>query len=271
VNINDTHINIPKIFFLYGNYKKTFGAFCDFIIEKFRKKFQLSAGDIDIFYMSVAECVGTVNSQCDLFGTKISFFCLRNIEDNHEGKLSPFFGTPNNIFILESGDYMKCKKITENFAKNPNIISIPSFKNDITLNSFCKMLLPKLSATMYREIIRIINETDEDLSSLFKKISLLTENQGEEILKEYATFKQHSFLYDFDLIPLVRYLSKLSIKEKLGGKKQNFPNTDLLKKNLIEKLITAEIKQKTVAAFPKCYIYRTVSQQCDGELPIGRR
>jgi hypothetical protein len=258
-NINDGHINIPKVFYLYGNCKRTFGIFCDFIIGKFKNKFSISSDNTEIFNVPISECVGAVNSQCDLFGTKINFFCVRNIEDNHEGKLAALFGTANNIFILESGDYLKSKKITENFLKNPNVLSLPSFNNDITFNSLCKMLLPKLSFAVRGEIVRIINDTDEDLSSLFKKISLLTEDQNEDILKDYTAFKRQTFLHDFDFIPLARYLLKMSIKEKISGKKQTFPNTNLSKKNLVEKLLRAEIKQKTVIAFPKSYIYRIVS------------
>jgi hypothetical protein len=185
---------------------------------------------------------------------------VRNAEDNHEGKLSALFGTPNNIFIAESGDYLKSKKVTESFLKNPGVLCVPSFKNDITFNSLCKMLLPKLSSVVRGEIVRIINDTDEDLSSLFKKISLLTEDQNEDILKEYTVFKQQSFLHDFDFIPLARYLLKMSIKEKIGVKKQTFPNTNLSKKNLVEELLKAEIKQKTVTAFSKSYIHRLVSR-----------
>ncbi|MDR1561079.1 MAG: hypothetical protein LBS23_01855 [Holosporaceae bacterium] len=253
-NINDNHINSGKIFYLYGNYKKTFGVFCDFLREKFRNKFAFSFENIEVFHVSVAECIKTINSQCDLFGNKISFFCIRNIEDNHMDKLTPLFHSKNNIFILESGDYGKSKKATEHFTKSADVYAVASFRNDITMASLCRLMLPSISSSMCHEIIKIINDTDEDLSSLFKKISLLFEGQNSEFLKEYTTYKQ-SFLQDMDFIPLVRYLMKLAIKEKISHKKQTFLQLNLSKKDTLKKLIKAEINQKIGTPLTKNFLY----------------
>jgi rubrerythrin len=253
-NINDNHIKAESIFYLYGNCKRTFGVFCDFILEKLKNKFSISMNDVEIFYVSASECVKIVNSQCDLFGTKISFFCVKNVEDGHADKLLQIFGNKNNVFVLESGDYIKSKSVTENFTKNANIYAVASFKNDITMLSLCKMLLPSVPSSVHREIVQIMNETDEDFTSLFKKISLLLNEQDSKLLKEYVTYRR-SFLQDLDFIPLTRYLLRLSLKEKLGGKKQDFLKLDLSKKDAIETLIKAEIGQKISTPLPKSVIY----------------
>jgi hypothetical protein len=228
--------------------------FCDFLVEKFKNKFGRDSENIEIFHVNVSECINIVNSQCDLFGTNVGFFCVRNVEDSHQDKLTPLFGTANNIFVLESGDYMKSKKITEHFTKSNDIYAVASFKNDITLLSLCKMILPTTPTQLHREVIKVINDTDEELGSLFRKISLLLEGENKELLKEYTTYKQ-SFLQDMDFIPFVRYLLRLAIKEKIYEKKQTFLDLNLSKNNSIETLIKAEIIQKFLANFSKNYIF----------------
>ena len=256
-NIKASHIVADRVFYLYGNYKKTFFLFSDFVREKLIENGH-PHNMINVSFCSISECAKIINSQCDLFGTKVNVFCIRNIEDNHLDKLTVLFRDRNNIFVLESGDYGKSKKITETFTKNSNIYAVASFKSDITLISLCKMMLPNISPSVYREIIGTINDTDEDLGSFFKKTSLLLDGGSENLLSDYVTYKK-SFMDDIEFIPLVRYLLRLTIKEKLGGKSQSFLNMNLSKKNLIESLLKAEIEQKSGLNFPKSYIYNLCS------------
>lgn len=251
-------ISFNEVFYLYGNYKKTFYLFCNFIIEKYKEKISHPEENISVFFCSINECVKIINSQCSLFDTKVNFFCIKNIEDSHLEKLYELFKVKNNIFILESGDYGKSKKITDTFSKSTEVFAIASFKNDITLMSLCKFILPQISATIYREIIDIINNTDEDLHSLFMKISFLIDGNDASLLKEYTTNKK-SFIEDMDFIPLLRYMLRLSIKEKINGKKHNFFNLNLNGKNIIETLLNAEIKYKSSFNLPKSYLYHTCS------------
>ncbi|MBR1734702.1 MAG: hypothetical protein IJ730_04560 [Alphaproteobacteria bacterium] len=241
-NINDTHLKIGSVFFLYGNFKRTFDVFCDFISEKIKYKYYEAS--LTVNFCSINECEKIINNQCDLFGNNINIFCIKNIEDNHIEKLSHFFTSINCIFILESGDYKKSKSITDNFTRDKNIYAVPSFKNDSTIISLCKLFLPQKNAIpLYQDIVKIINNTDEELISLFKKISLLISSGDEKLLKEYITYK-NSFTQNLDFIPFARYLMKLALKEKIFEKKQTFVSNDLSKKSVIEKLLQAEINQK---------------------------
>ncbi len=242
-NIDDSHINAGSTFFLYGNFKRSFEVFCDFVAEK--SKYKFDSAEISVNWCSVNECEKIISNQCDLFGNNLNIFCIRNIEDSHFDKLSAFFKSVSSIFILESGDYRKSKTITEHFTRDKNIYAIPSFKNDATLMSLCKLLIPEVaSQSIHREIVKIINDTDEGLISLFKKISLLLVSENEKLLQEYITYKS-SFLQNMEFIPFARYLMKLSIKEKIFDKKQDVLSPiDLSKKFMLEKLLQAEINQK---------------------------
>jgi len=256
-NITNNHIEPGKVFYLYGNYKKSFDVFCDFVVEKFRSKFKYPLENLNTFHVSVSECTKIMNSQCDLFGTQTRFFCIRNIEDNHIDRLTELFRNSNDIFILNSGDYRKTKKITDFFLKHDFFNAIASFKNDLTLMSLCKMMLPSMSCTIYSEIVKIINDTDEELFSLFRKISLLLSEENLESLKEYTTYKE-SFLESLDPISLIRYLLRLSIKEKIYDKKQDVIKFNLSKENVIEHFLKSEIYQKTGVNLEKCYILKNV-------------
>ncbi len=241
-NINESNFNVGSVFFLYGNFKRSFDVFCDFLTEKLKTKFY--GAELNVNYCSVVECTKIINAQCDLFGNNLNLFCIRNVEDNHLDKLTPLFSSVNSIFVLESGDYRKSKSITDYFTKNRDAYAVASFKNDATLMSLCKLILPiDTSTTICREIVRIINDTDEGLISLFKKISLLLVSQDEKLLQDYITYKT-SFLQNMDFIPLARYLAKLALKAKVFDKKQEFVKTDLSQKHVIEKLLKAEINQK---------------------------
>ena len=110
-NLTEKHFQPGRVFYLYGNYKKTFGVFCDFAITALNKNFP----NVDVHFYSVNECLKTINEQCDLFGTNISCFCIRNVEDNHLEKIKPYLGNTDKIFLLESGDYPKSKKISDFF------------------------------------------------------------------------------------------------------------------------------------------------------------
>jgi hypothetical protein len=58
-----------------------------------------------------------------------------------------------------------------------------------------------------------------------------------------------------DFIPLLRFMLKLAIKEKITGKSQDTIKLELSKNNIIEYFLNAEIKQKTGFNFSKSYLY----------------
>lgn len=241
-SINESHFKTGSVFFLFGNFKRSFDVFCDFATEKVKN--MLPGSDVIVNYVPISECSKIISNQCDLFGTTIHIFCIRNIEDSHLEKLTSLFKeSSNNIFILESGDFRKSKSITDRFSKDSSIYALASFKNDLTIKSLCKLFLPKVPAKFYGDITKIINETDEGLVSLFKKMSLLFDSGNEKLLQEYVTYKT-SFLQNMDFIPLARYLMKSAIKEKILDKKQPFAPINLSEKCIIGRLLRAEINQK---------------------------
>ena len=248
-NINEKHFQPGRVFYLYGNYKKTFGAFCDFAITALRNNFS----DVNVHFCTVSECLKDISEQCDLFGTSISCFCIRNAEDNHMEKIKPYLGNADKLFILESGDYGKSKKITDFFVNDRNFCAVASFKNNLTLQSIIKMIMPNVSVVAVNKISDIINNTDEDLLSLLKKISLLCENNDIANLQEYATYKQ-SFWEGLDFIPLVRLLLQSAIKQKVFDK--SFGDVHIgTRKDDIEFLLNAELKQKYETELTKSYLY----------------
>ncbi|MDR1561310.1 MAG: hypothetical protein LBS23_03070 [Holosporaceae bacterium] len=248
-NINEKHITANQVFYLYGNYKGAFGTFCDFIKEELRKK-SLS---LEMHFCSLNECSDIINGQCDLFEKKINCLCIRNLEDKHLEKLSAFLNSENNVFILESGDYGKSKKITDYFLQDKETIAIASFKNDVTLYSLSKLILPNLPQSLYDKIIKIINETDEELLSIFKKISLLLEDDSND-LKEYVAHKKH-FLSQLEFIPLIRYLLQSIIKTIIMDKNSNSPKTNSSNAKTLSFLLNAEIRQKLGCKIDKSRIY----------------
>lgn len=238
------NIKEGQIFFLYGNYKKAFDLFCDFVISKLKEKRM----NVQVKNCTIAEYEKNQGfSQCDLFESKLTCYCIRGIEDKHLEKIQNF-SRENNVFILESGDFFKSKKVTEALTKNPNILAIASFNNNLTFNSICNMILPKLPSVIYNEIVKIINETDEGLISLFKKLSLLLDENNLEDLKHYIKSKQ-SFLDDFEEIPLIRFALQAAIKENIFCKDQSY--TGLKLKQKIHFLMDSEIKQKSEYPFNK--------------------
>lgn len=250
--INENNFNVGSVFFLYGNFKRSFDVFCDFLTEKLKTKFD--GTELTVNYCSVAECAKIISAQCDLFENNLNLFCIRGVEDNHLDKLTPLFSSVSSIFVLESGDYRKSKSITDYFIKSRDAYAIASFKNDATLMSLCKLLLPTdTPAAIYREIVKIINDTDEGLISLFKKISLLLISQDEKLLQDYMTYKT-SFLQNMDFIPLARYLAKLVVREKVFDKKQEVVHANLSQKHIIEKLLKAEINQKIGTPLTKSFL-----------------
>ena len=255
-NINEKNIKPNSVFFIYGNNKKTFAMFCDFIIEKLKMNF----ADVNAHYVSVSDCIKIAENQCDLFGTKINCFCIKGVEDSHKEKLKPLLGTENNCFILDTGDYAKSKKISEEFQKDPIISALPSFKNDMTLMSLCKMILPSVSTNLCNEIVKIINNTDESYSSFFKKISLLADcDDNFSLLHEYYTYKSF-FLNDTEIIPLVRLLQQAVIKEKVLARSQSYLGFNLSGKKLMKNLLDAELDQKNNIQISKSYIYNEIGQ-----------
>jgi len=251
-NINSSYIRIGSVFFLYGNYKKAFDVFCAFIQDELRKK----SIDFNRHFCSVNECADIINNQCDLFGTQIDCFFIRNVEDNHQEKISKFFNLPNVFFVLESGNYGKCKKITD-FLLKSNALCIPSFNNELTMHSLCKMFFPKASQSICNEVVKIINNTDEELCSLFKKISLLIDQEDSETaledLRNYYTYKQ-SFLSSLEFIPLIRVISQSLIKEKIL-KTPNFTKINITNKDALHSLLEMELKQKLGYDLSRSCIY----------------
>ncbi|MBE6447358.1 MAG: hypothetical protein E7015_02605 [Alphaproteobacteria bacterium] len=188
--------------------------------------------------------------QDDLFDNDIKCFCMRNVEDKHL-ELVLGLNHSNNIFILESGDYFKSKKITSELQKDQKFYAIASFNNDITLMSICKMLLPQQSQQIHNEIIKIIKVTDEGLVSLFRKISLLLDENAFQNLKNYITYKR-SFIDELELIPLVRYALQAAIKEEVFHQDQSYTKMNL--KNKIHFLMNVERRQKRMYMLNRNYV-----------------
>lgn len=246
-DINDKSFSPGKVFFLYGNYKNTFNTFCDTALCSLRGKY-----DVSSYFCTVTECNKIADNQCDLFGENVTCFCIRNVEDNHLDKLSPYLGNPDKVFILESGDYGKSKKITEHFTKSKDCLAVASFKNNMTLLSLIKMIVPNVSPQVANQILNIINNTDEELNSLLKKISLMCEDQMD--LQKYTTHKQ-CFWDGLDFIPLVRMLIQSAIKFKTTGK--GFGDLRLGNSSGdMEFLIQAELKRKFENQLTKSYLYQ---------------
>lgn len=246
------NIKEGQVFFLYGNYKKSFDLFCDFVTSRLKEK----RSNVQVKHCSLAEYEKIQSfSQCDLFEDKLTCYCINGIEDKHIEKVQNF-SRENNVFILRSGDFFKSKKVTEMLIKSPDILALASFNNNMTFLSLCNMILPKLPPIIYNEIIKIINETDESLISLFKKLSLLLEEDNLENLKNYIKRKQ-SFMDDLDEIPLIRFSLQAAIKENIFGKDQSY--TGLKLKQKIHFLMDAEIKQKSEYPFNKNYLLKNLA------------
>ncbi len=244
--------NIPRyldkrIFFLYGNYKLTFDVFTEYIINKFREK----KLNLEIYKYSITEYSKLrKSSQNNLFNDVIRCYCLKDLEDKHLNiiKILP---KEQDIFILESGEFLKSKQITEFAQKDEEIVSIASFYNDLTLLSLCQLLIPQKSSTIYDEIINIIKETDECLLSLFRKLSLLLEDNNQQDLINYVKHKK-SFLNELDFIPIVRYALQAALKENIFHQNQNYTKMNL--SNKIHFLLDAERKQKSLYPLSKSYL-----------------
>ncbi len=229
----NAQIEVGSVFYLYGNCKRTFEVFCNFVASKLK--------NVRLYYCTMAEYEKSCNlSQNDLFDNRICCYCIRGVEDKHTAQIEQL-PCSNNIFILESGNYAKSKKITDTLVKSRNIQAIASFDNNLTYASLCNLIIPKLSPDIYAEIVRIIGETDENLLSLFKKISLLIDRGNAVDLREYISYKR-SFLDDVDFIALTRYALQTSIKQNIL--QQKYGDTHFNLQNKIHFLLDAEIKQK---------------------------
>jgi len=229
--------------FLYGNFKRTFNAFCDFVFDKL--------GECERHFCTVTEALKIANSQCDLFDSRTICLCIQNVEDNHLTKLQSILYEPQYVFIMNSGDYMKSKKVTQYFTDDPKSLALPSFKNDLTLSSFCRMMLPGQTTQLYAQLIDLINKTDEDLSSLFRKMQLLLDVNS-QLLNEYVTYKQ-SFLSDLAPIGLIRYLLQVVIRSKYMSKTTG-GETSKITATAINDLIDCETQIKFGNDIPKSFI-----------------
>ena len=157
---------------------------------------------------------------------------------------------------MESGDYFKSKKATNELTNDPNILALASFNNNMTFTSVCNMILPKLPSVIYNEIVKIINETDEELTSLFQKLSLLLEDNSLENLNNYAKDKK-SFLDDLEDISFIRFSLQAAIKENIFHQDQSYTKLNL--KDKIHFLMDAEIKQKSDYPLNKNYLLKNLS------------
>jgi hypothetical protein len=247
-SINPGNIRAGSIFYLYGNYKKTFEVFCNFVQNELQSK----ANTVNVYSCTVAECSKIMNGQCVLFGGGINCFCIRNVEDSHLEKVSNFFSDENSVFILESGNYSRSKKVTDFFISSRSF-AIASFNNELTLRSLTKMFFPSAPQIICDEIVKIISRTDDGLYSIFKKFSLLLEDCDPNDLKEYSTHRQ-SFLSGLDIIPLIRLLLQTAIKERIA-KSSNFSQINITSKDAIYHLLNAELLQKSGVEICRGYIY----------------
>jgi hypothetical protein len=242
-DIISDRVNVGSIFYLYGNYKKTFEIFCDFVQAELRRKNTEPRANL----CSVAECLKLIDGQCDLFEASVDCFCIRNVEDSHLEKMDKIFSENRSVFVLESGHYLKSKKITDYFLKS-KALAIASFDNEITKRSLAKMLFPNASALDQALIAKIISNSSEELYSLVKKISILLDCGNLSDLENSETIKR-SFLSGLDLIPLIRFLMQSSIKEKISSFSAD--------KNSISRLLNAELAVKSGKEVGRGYVYLT--------------
>lgn len=226
--------------FLYGNFKRTFGAFCNFVFDKI--------GNSEHHFCSAVDALKIVNGQCNLFDVRTICLCIQNVEDNHLQKLQSVLYDPRYLFIMNSGDFMKSKKVTQYFTNDPKSLALPSFKNDMTLSSFCRMMLPGLSAPLYAQLVDLINKTDEDLSSLFRKLQLLLDGDA-NVLSEYVTYKV-SYLDDVAPIGMIRYFLQTVIRAKYFSSPSS-PSVDKIADTAINDLLKCEMRIKFGDDLPK--------------------
>lgn len=247
VEFKNAHIEVSSTFYLYGNCKRTFEVFCHFVASKLK--------NVHINHCTMSEYEKSCKLlQNDLFDNRIRCYCIRGIEDKHLEQIEKL-PRNNSLFILESGNYAKSKKITDAFIKSKNIQAIASFDNDLTYVSLCNLIIPKLSSNICAEIVRIINETDENLLSFFKKISLLLDAGDASNLKDYISYKR-SFADDADFIALTRYALQISIKQNILQQKYITSDFDL--QNKIHFLLDAEVKLKQNYTLNKNYLFRSL-------------
>ncbi|MDR0555701.1 MAG: hypothetical protein LBG20_01655 [Holosporaceae bacterium] len=250
--IKDEHLKAGSVFYLYGNNKETFEVFCDFALEGLRKKYSA----VRTYYCSVVECQKIIGGgQCDLFDTHLDCFCIKNLEDDHLEKVRHFFGEENSVFLLESGNYLRSKKITEHMW-NSEVMAIASFNNDLTLHSLTRMFFPQLSQSIINEIVKLIANTDEDLCSLFRKLSIFLDDcQCNQVdLNDYVAHRQ-SFLEGLDLIPLIRFLLQNIIRKQISPSLGGPKITHSTARNTICRLLEAETMQKYGQEIGRGYIY----------------
>jgi hypothetical protein len=179
---------------------------------------------------------------------------MKNAEDIHLEKISEFLKEKSSVFILESGNYSKAKKITEYCLREGNILAVPSFNNELTLRSLLAMFFPSMPRAACDEAIKIIENTDEGLYSVFKKISILSDSGDWEALRDYFA-RRRSFMSGLDQIPLIRLLLQTTIKEKII-KSGNFYGIVSGNDNATEDLLKAELTQKSGFETGRGYIYR---------------
>ncbi|MDR2107775.1 MAG: hypothetical protein LBO73_04660 [Holosporaceae bacterium] len=255
-NINSDCIKPGSIFFLYGNYRESFEVFCDFVRDELRKKFS----EVILRFCSMAECSKLAGGQCGLFGTDVECFCVRNTEDVHLEKAKEFFKIKNSVFILESGNYAKAKKITEYFLKS-NAFAVPSFNNELTLRSLLAMFFPNIPRGICDEAIKIIGNTDEGLYSILKKISLISGDGNQEELNGCFARRQ-SFLSGLEIIPLIRVLLQAALRKKIT-KSENIYGIEISNDNVTNDLLKAELMQKSGFETGRSYIYRRLISDDD--------
>jgi hypothetical protein len=248
-NINAAGISRGSVFYLYGNNKKTFNVFCNFVVEELRKKFS----EVRVTFCSIAECVNILDGQCDLFDTGLSCFCIKNIEDNHQKKVEMLLNEKNSVFMLESGSYLKSKKITDHMAKS-RALAVASFNNEPTLNSLVQMFFPDTPQTTRNEITKILANVDEELFSFFSKLSLLSPDVNLDDVQNCSSCRQ-SFLRDLAVVPLIRFLLQSVIKVKIM-KQSGFNWQKSVNDGAIHHLLKAELLQKSGMEVSRGSVYQ---------------
>ena len=116
------------------------------------------------------------------------------------------------------------------------------------------MLFPNLPQIVCDEVMKIAANTDEELYSLLRKLSLLLDDYASGDLRNYSTYKQ-SFFSGLEIIPLIRFLLQTALKERIT-KSTNFLKINVANKDVIHDLLRAELIQKLGSEISRGYVYQ---------------
>lgn len=232
-------------FFLYGNNKRTFHVFCDYVVCRLKNVYQ----NLDVRFCKPGE--DPMVQEDDLFDRRITCVCIRDIEDRHQKYLQPLLDNTNVVLILEAGNFTQSKTITEYFAQSRLHYAVASFKNELTFRSLCSLLFPEMNLDQQRAIASFMESTDEELFSLSRKISLL----DRELLNNYLAYKVKS-IENVEMIPLIRYFLKIALQMHINGSDSS---SKKLPKDMLSFLLETEAKIKSGIDLPRSFIYHKIS------------